>query len=379
MLPDKEESEVLIIGAGIAGASLAHFLTRRGITNVLVIEREPYAAYHASGRSAATLVELDSNQTIQRLKILGGCFLRQLPPGFAEHPILDEKGLVALFREPQLSELRRTAPAFEADGLRLQFLTPGQASERIEGILDENQFDGAAFLPGNGFLDVHELLSSYMRHARRCGAEFRFGTEVVGLLNEDGACRGVMTTNGPLRARLTVNAAGAWVGKIAAGSGAVPIAFQQLRRSIVIFKAPDGRDVRSWPIVWTEAHGLYFRPESGGIMFCPMDETAMPPCDPGADDTAIAEGLERLRVLAPSLVPRSLGRRWAGLRTFAPDRVPVIGEDPRLPGFFWLAGQGGCGIETSPILGEVAVDLITSGKTERFDQKLLSPSRFADH
>jgi D-arginine dehydrogenase len=377
MTQSPEDVEVLIIGAGIAGAALAYFLTQRGIASVVVLEREPYAAYHASGRSAATLVELDPNYTVQKLKMLGGRFLREPPPGFAENPVLEQRGLLALFREPEWSGLQELAPVFERDGLHFQLLTPGEARARVDGVLVESQFDGAAFLPENGFLDVHELLTSYMRHARRRGAEFRFHTEVLALLIENGACCGVMTTEGPVRARLVVNAAGAWVGRIAEGSGALPISFQQMRRSIVVFKVSDASRVRGWPLVWSEAHGLYFRPESGGVLFCPMDEGAMPPCDPGSNDTAIAEGLERLRALAPSLVPRTLGRRWAGLRTFAPDRVPVVGEDPRLRGFFWLAGQGGCGIETSPILGEVATDLITTGKTERFDRRLLAPERFA--
>jgi D-arginine dehydrogenase len=291
--------------------------------------------------------------------------------------VLDEKGLVALFREPQWSALREMLPVFEGEGPRLQLLTQREASERLNGVLAESEFDGAAFLPENGFIDVHELLSGYMRHARRGGAEFRFGTEVLGLLSEKGACRGVVTKEGPLLARNVVNATGAWVAEIAAGSGALPIEFQPLRRSIVVFKLPDDPEIRDWPLVSSEAHCLYFRPESGGVLFCPMDECPMPPCDAGADDTAIAAGLERLRALAPALAPRSLGRRWGGLRTFAPDRVPVVGADPQLPGFFWLAGQGGCGIETSPILGEVAADLITTGTTERFDQSLLAPERFA--
>jgi len=376
MTQPKEDVEVLIIGAGIAGVSLAYFLTERGVRDVLVVEREPDPAYHASGRSAATLVELDSIHTVQRLKMLGGRFLLDPPPGFAENPIVDRRGLVALYREPQWTALREAAPSFAKEGLRFELLSPGEASRRVSGVLAESQFDGAAFLPDNGFLDVHELLSSYMRHARHGGAEFRYRTEVLSLLNESGRCRGIATRQGPLRARLVVNAAGAWVGKIAEDSGCLPIQFRPMRRSIVVFKLPEESGIRQWPLVWSETHGLYFRPESGGILFCPMDEAAMEPCDPGADDLAIAAGLERLRALAPSVVPRTLGRRWAGLRTFSPDRVPVVGEDPRLPGFFWLAGQGGCGIETSPILGSVAVDLITTGRTERFEEGLLSPQRF---
>ena len=117
--------------------------------------------------------------------------------------------------------------------------------------------------------------------------------------------------------------------------------FRPMRRSIAILPAPASIDVRRWPMVVSEPHSIYFRPESGGLLFCPMDEAAMAPCDATPDEVIIAAGLERLRALAPALVPRTLGRRWGGLRTFAPDRVPVVGDDPALEGFFWLAGQGG--------------------------------------
>ena len=123
-------------------------------------------------------------------------------------------------------------------------------------------------------------------------------------------------------------------------------------------------------------HSIYFRPDAAGVLFSPMDEEPMGPCDASPDDVVIAGGLERLGHLAPNLVPRTLRQRWAGLRTFSPDRVPVVGEDPQLPGFFWLAGQGGCGIETSPAMGQIAADLLMMGKTEHFDQRLLAPTRF---
>jgi len=147
------------------------------------------------------------------------------------------------------------------------------------------------------------------------------------------------------------------------------------RRTIVVFDVP--LDVRAWPLVASDENRLYFAPESGGLKLSPMDEEPIEACDPVPDDVAVASGFERLAALAPSLVPRAVRRRWAGLRTFAPDRVPVVGEDPRLRGFFWLAGQGGCGIETSPMLGAIAADLIVDGTTARFDAARLAPSRFA--
>jgi D-arginine dehydrogenase len=375
----REENPIdcLVIGAGIAGASLAYFLSERGWSDVLVIERESQPGYHATGRSAATLVELDPLPTVQQLKILGAGFLRKPPAGFAENPVLERCGVLMLLHEPQWSLRKSASAAGPAHEPRLELLTPGEANQRLDGVLQEGEFAGAAALPDDGFIDIHELLSSYMRHAKRAGVEFRFGVEVTGIVRERGEYLAVATTSGVLRARRVVNAAGAWVGDIARKAGATAIEFRPLRRSIAILPAPASIDVRRWPMVVSEPHSVYFRPESGGLLFCPMDEVAMAPCDATPDEVIIAAGLERLRAFAPALVPRSLGRRWAGLRTFAPDRVPVVGDDPCLPGFFWLAGQGGCGIETSAALGRIAADLIVRGETNAFDASLLSPRRFA--
>jgi D-arginine dehydrogenase len=374
--PTRSRYEVVIVGGGIAGAALAYFLAQRGLADVLLLERESQPGYHATGRSAATLNELDAVSTLQRLKVLSAPFLRQPPTGFAENRLLTPSGVMTLFREPLWSTLRAAAPAFAASGLRLELLEPAEAVARIP-LLSARELDGALLVPDDGHLDVHELLTSYLRHAARRGVERCFGTEVRTIRVEDGRCTGIVTDAGEIHARWVVDAAGAWAGRVAALAGALPITLAPCRRTIVTFAAPAGVDIRGWPMVASEARRVYFAPESGGLLLSPMDETPMEPCDARPDDLAVAGGLERLAVLAPRLVPRTLRRKWAGLRTFAPDRVPVVGEDPQRPGFFWLAGQGGCGIETSPTLGAIAADLIVEGKTERFDATELSPARFA--
>src|SRR5262249_49796714 len=173
-----------------------------------------------------------------------------------------------------------------------------------------------------------------------------------------------------------VEAAGEWAGELARAAGASPIEITPRRRCIATFAAPAGLDVARWPLVAHESKHVYFAPESGGLLVSPMDEVAMAPCDARPDDEALAIAVERLSVIAPSLAPRTFRRKWAGLRTFAPDRVPVVGADPELGGFFWLAGQGGCGIETSPMVGAIAADLLLDGKTARVDATKLSPTRF---
>ncbi len=371
----REQYEVVIIGAGIAGASLAYFLARQGIHDVLLLEREQQAAYHASGRSAAALVELDAHETLQALKILGGAFLRDPPAGFSEQPLLEQCGVVWLFDRTEQQSLLAKLPALKEQGLRLELLSPDEVLELVPP-LEPSQFAGGALLPADGGIDIHELLQGYLRQAKRSGVELRLGLEVTGLLRDAERCTGVLTADGPIGARCVVNAAGAWAGIIAQMAGASPIEITPLRRCAASFAAPAGVSVASWPLVWSEAHAIYFKPESGGLLFSPMDEQPSEPCDAHPSDLAIAEGFARLARLAPALVPQGLRRSWAGLRSFTPDRAPVVGADPQRPGFFWLAGQGGCGIETSPALGAIAADLISTGSSDRFDTTLLSPVRF---
>ncbi len=368
--------EVVIVGGGIAGASLAYFLAERGLGDVLVLEREAQPGMHATGRSAASLVEWDAVPALRQLKRLGARFLRHPPPGFSTQPLLDPWGVLVTFQEPLWTIVRHIADELADGGTAVRVLGLAQVLERVP-VLSPRWLDGGLLLPEDGHIDVHALLWGYLRHARRRGVECRCGVEVQGLIVEGGRCRGVVTAAGPIAARWVVNAAGAWAAELGHLAGAAPIPLVPHRRTIVTFAAPDGVDVRGWPLVSNESHRLYFAPESGGLLVCPMDEEPMAPCDAHPEERVVAEALDRLARLAPPLAPRALRRRWAGLRTFVPDRVLVVGEDPQVRGFFWLAGQGGCGIETSPAVGQIAADLLLDGRTERFDARLLAPARFA--
>lgn len=375
-MTDRRRYEVIIAGGGIAGASLAHFLAERGLTDILLLEREEQPGYHATGRSAATVVEWDLIAALQELKTLGAAFLRTPPAGFSEHQLLDQAGILVTFQEPVWSAVQQVLPTLESRGATVRVLSQAEALD-IVPVLAPEHFDGAVFLPEDGFVDVHELLWSYLRHAGRRGAERRCGVEVQGIRVDKGRVRGVATSAGEFETSWVVNAAGAWAGRIGALAGARPIALTPMRRTMITFAAPEGLNVSRWPLVHDEWHHLYFGPESGGLKACPMDEDPMEPCDARPDELVIAETVERVAKLAPRLRPKTLRRCWAGLRTFAPDRVLVVGEDPLVHGFFWLAGQGGCGIETSPAVGQIAADLLIDGRTGRFDAALLSPARFA--
>ena len=371
-----ERFEVIIVGCGIAGASLAHFLAERGLTDIVILEREEQPGYHATGRSAGVLAEIDLVPSILGLKVLAAPFLREPPPGFSEQPLLERSGILGVLQGPLWEAAQQVGSFLGEAGVTVELLSPSDVLERVP-VLEPSCFDGGLLLPEDGHIDVHELLWSYLRHARRRGAQLRTGVEVRGVTVERGRCAGVVTEFGAIRGRWVVDAAGAWAGRIAHSAGAAPIELSPLRRTIISFDTPEGIDPRRWPLVANLSHPLYFSPEAGGLYASPADEEPSEPCDAQPDDLGIALAIDRLERLAPRLVPRRLRRSRAGLRTFAPDQQLVVGEDPLVKGFFWLAGQGGCGIETSPAVGAIAADLLLEGRTERYDAASLAPARFA--
>lgn len=371
----KSNFEVIIIGCGIAGASLAYFLAARGMRDILILEREDQPGYHATGRSAAALVELDLVPSILHLKLLGGRFLRDPPPGFSENPLLEESGILITFQGPLWKQVSEMVPDLRQSGVVVDLLSQEETVSMIPVLLPEN-FDGAVLLPEDGHIDVNELLWSYLRHAKRRGAQLRCKEEVRDIKTDQGRCRGVVTSRGEYSSRWVINAAGAWAGKIRGLVGHSPVKLTPYRRTIITFAAPEGISFKKWPHVGDVSNELYFSPESAGLMASPMDEDPMEPCDVRPDELVVAQTIERLKQLTPRLVPKSISHKWAGLRTFAPDQAMVVGEDPVVKGFFWLSGQGGAGIETSSAVGQIASDLILDGRTKLIDAQVISPARF---
>lgn len=372
----RERYDVIIIGGGIAGLSLAYFLSLRGVDRILLVEQESFAGYHATGRSAASLVELDSVPTLRELKMIGAEFLRRPPQDFTDQPLLDERGVLVLLTAEEARELQNDVAGLRQRGLNVHLMAPEQASSQVQGSLDTSQFASAAYLPNDGFIDVHQLLSCFQRQARSHGVELAFSTTVDEIPERDGRCLGVLLGGQLVRADYVVNAAGAWAGRIGNLAGATPVGLEARRRCILLFDAPAEFDIGRWPMLWSDAHHVYLREDAGRVLLCPMDEQPMDPCDAQWDEFELAAGIERMQTLLPRLQPRAIRHRWAGLRTFAPDRVPVVGFDPRRPGFFWLAGQGGCGIETCGALGQIAADLLTIGRSDRFETERLAVTRF---
>lgn len=373
--------EVVIIGGGIAGAALAYRLAELGITDIAVIERERRCGTHASGRSASTFSSFSVDPIEMQVLVEAAAFFRQPPADLLQEPILEATGLLLLFDEPEWSQAERAARDLGARGLRFEHLDAegARACMPVPGATD---VAGALFCPDDGRVNVPRLLESYLDYARRRGAEVLVDTAFHEVVVDRGACTGVVTSQGTVGARWVVNAAGAWAGHVAAQAGALPIPFQPCRRTVITFDAPrdlprGGLPVARWPLVCYETRGLYFGPEAGGLLACPMDEDPVAPGDAVPSPAVIEQTRERLESLVPAIAPDRLRGSRAGLRTFAPDRGLVLGEDPRLRGFFWFAGQGGWGIESSPIASRIAAELIARGRTEWAGAAAMSPLRFA--
>ena len=349
MVPD-----FLIIGGGIAGASAGYFLAERG--RVVVLEREESLGYHSTGRSAALYTETYGNAAIRALTVCSGPFFRTPPDGFTEHPLLSPRGVLisapaegeAKF-QAALAEARRYAPT-------VRLLSPDEALRFCPALRP----DWARFAfhePDAMDMDVHAIHQGFLRGIRARGGTVVTAAEVLAI-KRNGSDWTVTTRAGEFSAPIVINAAGAWADEIARLAGVRPVGLVPKRRTAFIIDLPTGTDAAAWPIVSDVDETLYFKPEAGRLLVSPADETPIPPCDVQPEELDIAEAAHRLETRTRLTVTRVV-RKWAGLRSFVRDKTMVVGHAPEAPGFVWLAGQGGYGIQTSPSMGRVAAALAT--------------------
>jgi D-arginine dehydrogenase len=344
--------DFLVIGGGIAGISAAAELAR--YARVRVLEREPHLGYHSTGRSAAHYQESYGNAVVRGLTIATGPFLRNPPPGFTDHPILTPRGTLLIARPNQLAALRTALAELRADSLPVRELD-GNEARNLAPVLRREYVDAALYDPGAADIDVELLLRGYARACKARGGEILQGVTVQALERIDGGWR-VATDRGEHQAAVIVNAAGAWADLTAELASIAPLGLTPKRRTALTFAPHPHIDVGSLPLVIDVDEQFYFKADAGNVMASPADETDSAPCDAQPEEWDVAVTVERIQVATDFSIQRIL-RQWAGLRTFATDRTPVVGYDDSRPGFFWLAGQGGYGMQTSDALARAAAAL----------------------
>jgi D-arginine dehydrogenase len=345
-----------VIGAGIAGASVAYELQAHG--RVILLEREPLPGHHTTGRSAAVLVQNYGNAVVRRLTQASRGFFERPPDGFAQHPLVFDRPVLFIGRADQRERLEKERKAGEDLGVELRLLDAAEVRSLCP-VLREDYVAGGLLEPGARGIDVAGTLDGFLRGLRERGGAVRTRADVVRVEPSNGAWE--VAAGGKVhRAAAVVNAAGAWCDEVGRLAGARSIGLQPLRRTAITFDGPPEHDFRAWPAVIDVDETFYFEPEGAQLLASPADETPSEPCDAVAEDYDVAVAVDRVQ-RATTLEIRYVRQRWAGLRSFVADRAPVIGADPDRGGFFWLAGQGGFGIMTSPAAARSAASLIVRG------------------
>lgn len=348
-----QQADVIVIGGGIAGSSLAYFLAEE--RRVVVLERESHVGYHTTGRSAAAYTPNHGAPLVRLLSHASLAMLRDPPPGFAEQPLLSRRGQLLIAGPAGIDKLDAYAATAAEQGHPLRAVTPDEARSLLP-ILREGMVAAAFHDPDICDIDVDALHQSFLRGAGARGTTLVTDADVAAISQAGGMWQ-VSTSRGEWRAPLVVNAAGAWADVVAGMAGLPPLGLVPKRRTMILVDPPHGREVVTWPLVADLGLGFYMKPDAGRLLASPIDATPSEPCDAQPEEIDIAICVDRLQQML-DLPVRRVFKAWAGLRSFLPDDEPVAGYDQMAPGFFWLAGQGGFGIQSSPALGAAAAALL---------------------
>ncbi|MGH7917075.1 MAG: NAD(P)/FAD-dependent oxidoreductase, partial [Candidatus Binataceae bacterium] len=345
----------------------------------LMLERESQCGYHSTGRSAALFLQSHGPDVVRGLARGSKAFFLNPPSGFCDYELLRPRGMLFIGghgQEPELDRIATECRRFVATIVRLD----SRATREMVPVLKAAAVAGAVFDPEAMDMDVHAIHYGFIRGARGRGGVTCENAEVLAASRADGQWK-LHTAASACAAPVVINAAGAWCDQVGQLFHARPLGLVPKRRTAFVFDPPDDADSDKWPVVHDVGETFYFKPEAGKILASPADETPMEPCDVHPDDLDIAAAVARIQQAA-ELPVTHIDRKWAGLRSFVADGCPVAGYDPAIEGFFWLAGQGGYGIETSPAMGRLCAslamqrgvpnDLAALGVSERD----LAPARF---
>jgi len=346
-------TDVVVIGAGIAGASVGYFLSRR--VRVVLLERESQPGYHTTGRSAALFAESYGTPQVRALTLASRAFFERPPEGFTEHPILGDRGALFVGDASQASALDALYDIVRGFTDRARRLD-AMESRAMVPVLEPAFAANAVLDPLSADMDVHALHQGFLRSLRNQGGTLLCDAEVSGVERADGVWR-IAAGAHSIEAPLLVNAAGAWCDTVARLAGVAPIGLVPKRRTAFTFAPPEGVDASSWPAVIGADESFYFKPDAGLLLGSPANADPVQPHDVRPEEEDVATGIWRIE-RATSLRVRRPASTWAGLRSFVADGDLVGGFDPDAPGFFWCAAQGGYGIQTSPAMGEACAALV---------------------
>ncbi|MDU8913680.1 FAD-dependent oxidoreductase [Aestuariicoccus sp. MJ-SS9] len=361
-----QRADIIVIGGGIAGMSAAAELARDA--QVILLEAEAQPGYHSTGRSAAIFIRNYGNATLKALNALS---FPALSGDLLGESVLSPRGELLLAQPDELETLEH----YVEDAKGVDRLTPDEAQALVP-VLRKEMIAGALIERDAQDIDVDRLLQGNARLFRDRGGQVLTGQRVTGLARAGGVWR-IETVKDAFEALVIVNAAGAWADRIATLAGVRQVGLQPMRRSAVLMALPaDIRGHKAWPLFGSVAENWYAKPDNAGLMISPADEDPVDPQDAWPDDMVLAEGLYRFEQMVDVPIVRP-SHSWAGLRSFVADRTPVVGFAPEAEGFFWLAGQGGYGVQTSPALAAITRDLCchAGAATDPALARALSPAR----
>lgn len=341
--------DALVIGAGIAGATAAAHLS--AARRVALLEAEDSAGYHATGRSAAIWIRNYGSADARILTAASRAFFESPPPGFAGAPLTRPRAVVHLAPPDQVEQLR--AMLAEAEDMRE--IAPAEARAMVPAL--RPGYAAMAAIESDCFdIDVAALHQGFLRQARAGGGTLALRSRAGRIWRQAGAWRAETSSGAVFSAPVIVNAAGAWGDEVARIAGLDPIGLQPKRRTACIVDA-GAQDCADWPLLGDAGHGWYARPEAQRkLMVSPADEADSAPCDAQPDEFDVAVAIDRMQQALDIPVAR-IEHRWAGLRSFTPDRGLAIGQGTE-PGFFWMVGQGGYGMQTAPAAGALLAALV---------------------
>ena len=347
-----ESADFIVVGAGIAGASVAYWLAR--YARVVVLEREPQPGYHSTGRSAALFIETYGPEQVRALTRASRRFFEHPPAGFAEHPLLTPRGSLSVATNGQERRLEEYWEEIRSSTTLTRRLSRLETCTLIP-VLRAGEVLGSVYEPDARDIDVHSLHQGYLRDLRRHGGVVRCDSEVTHMERKGGDWL-VRAKDETYCAPVVLNAAGAWADKVARIAGIAPIGIEPRRRSAFTFAPPADVATAAWPAVFGVAEDWYFKPEAGLLLGSPANADPVEPQDVQAEELDVALAIDRIESITTLTINRPT-RVWAGLRSFVADGSLVGGFDGNTSGFFWVAAQGGYGIQTSAAMGEACAAL----------------------